>query len=289
MFVKGKHIIPVSEIDLPLGYKLRPDKLNRFLVRIKAFTLLASVPFFGHAWAGQMANLSNGMFQQMIKTMINGPNANFTFRQWSSAYKDWILTHSKEMFTDYWGGKAGAVTEFGQRMQFFGVFEGQLRDEGGKAIRKQSTIRKLLTTDSLFVTRNMAEITLAATTYKAFAKNTMVTNKVTGELINMYDAYEMRNGMIEFAEGVELDPEEVNSFRVSLQKMLRDMNGNYSAYDKTLLSRRWYGPSIEFMRKFMEPFVMNRVGVERYSIEEGNVIEGYYTGPVVKSMQWNLL
>lgn len=301
MFGNGvMNVKPPGKSWLEKKTGINPYKLNSTLLNLKSAFVLSANPLSGHAYGTQIGNAGNAMIQQLISTHVNNGDTNFTISQWFDAYKYMTTTGVMDLSKDWWEGRTGNKSEFGQMLDKFGVFEGEVKNRAGKSLQDKNTIRRLFSTDLLFVVRNSVEITIGATTYKAFSDNYMVEwqeNKIP-----ISEAYEMIDGIMTLKKGVKFpeateqeyqdylkalennDIETINNyidkgefiFKNKIQNLLRQINGTYATYDKVLLQRYWWGANIMWMRNWAESLLRNRYGSKEYSYERGEYVEGYW-------------
>lgn len=283
-FYYGRDIVDSKGGTFKLGKTtIRTDKVLSKLRGYKSFLTMAALPS-PFIIAGQMANVANGMFNQLIHTLVRDGHAKFTFKQWVKAHYDYgkysvgfssVFSKGSEgtLMGDYFNGRTGETqSKFGKMMDYFQVLEGRVEDQNFEKMRDKNILRKVAKGDMLFFVRQSAELRLYGTTFLAYMKSQQV--KINGEEATLWDAYDGTS----LKPGTTIDgqPVDEGQVRADVQRLLRITQGNYAKYDKTLLENRWYGPGIMYMKKFWVEFYMARYGSNRFNIDAQDMIEGYW-------------
>lgn len=109
--------------------------------------------------------------------------------------------------------------------------------------------------------------------------------------IPVFEAYTQNEfGEVVIRSDVDWTKEDEKSVMSSVFSEIRRTQGNYASSDKTRAERGILGRFLVFYRKYLLPFVLNRFGARRDSIESGEVAMGYYNALIRGLMyyKWKL-
>lgn len=279
-FIYGMDVSSKHKAELQLGKRtFRLDKILGKLRGIKSFLTMAALPG-SYIIANQMGNVANGIFNQLIHTLVRDGHFKFTFKQWLAAHVEYgrysvgiMGSNEGSLAGDYLNGRIGeSQSKFGKLMDHFNVLENRVQDEHYQIMRDKNHWRKLFRGDFLFFIRNAAELRLYGTTFLAYMKSQQV--EINGQKATLWDAYDGNK----LKANVTMDGQPVNEdiIRTDIQYMLRITQGNYAKFDKTLLENRWYGSGIMWMKKFWVEFFLARYGTNRFNVTNQDMIEGYW-------------
>lgn len=243
------------------GKNFRWEKIFGTLLGARAAGLMMN------SFLPQIPNYLNGLFQQLIETAGAKGLANFTFNQWQQAQRETMSTHLVSYAKDM--QKTGNKSKFTLMLEYFDAIPGELLDNVGYE-RDNNGIRKLLSSDIMYLVKNSVEWELAASTFIAFSKNYMING------VSLWDSFEERKGLLEVKEGLEVTPQIIDDISSRVRKLQWEVNGNYAKFDKSLLEKEWYGRAAFFLKKFMVPFFERRIGLRRFSAITGEATEGYW-------------
>jgi hypothetical protein len=266
-------------------HDVRLDKTLGRLRGMRSWTLLAAHPLQFFTWFKELGNMANSTFQSIILSLGKNGSIKFSLRQYKNAIKDYTFKYQKDLMRDYWDGQVGNKSYFGGMLDYFNVLEGRVVDIAGDPIFKRSIIKKLFSTDLLWVVKNGAELFNASTVFITYMKSNFL--KHHGQDISYFDAFEQVGGEIKLKPGItsvnggEVDVAEI---RTDIQRILRITQGAYARLDQPLTARTWYGAGLIWMRQYFLEFMMIRFGKRQHNINEGRHVEGYWL-QTVKSMK----
>lgn len=109
--------------------------------------------------------------------------------------------------------------------------------------------------------------------------------------IPVFEAYaENEFGEVVIRKDVDWTKEDEKGVMSAVFSEIRRTQGNYASADKTRAERGILGRFLVFYRKYLLPFVLNRFGARRDSLESGEVAMGYYNALIRGLMyyRWNL-
>lgn len=172
--------------------------------------------------------------------------------------------------------KVGDKSLIGQVLDYFMVMPESLN--GVFTDKSEYTILKEKMT-ILSSPKNMSEFEVMLVQFLTFANNKMVD--VNGKKIplgNIEDIFEKgKNGVVKFKKGVNFSNQDEASFIKIFRKYTREIAGAYRPTERTQLETHWAGKAVMYMHKYLAPGISNRYAGRRYSIEEGDITEGYYS------------
>ncbi|MGL5075685.1 MAG: hypothetical protein ACRDBG_07560, partial [Waterburya sp.] len=232
-------------------------------------TAFKSLMTFSFEATGQGVNLLNGVFQQTIVSVLNSGEGTFSFKEVLAAYKTYIANTGGRIADT---GKLIDKSYMTQLSEYFN-FQGSYVDEFGRQLDSKGVLRNINTSLSLTI-KNAVEDALAMTTMIAHLKSKKVKTQ-GGQIISLYDSFNIVDGTLKLRDDVLLTKEEVDATRQKLQDFQRKVNGNYAKLDKTKLETFVWGRALLFFKKYMAPLYMTRFGKKRYSLEEQSIEEGY--------------
>lgn len=125
--------------------------------------------------------------------------------------------------------------------------------------------------------REFGELQISGTTLLAVLRNTEVKTK-NGETIKLSDAYEIgKDGIIKLKDNVDFTAKEFEQIKGTVQRILRDTQGNYAKIDRTQAERHAIGSIFFFMRKYVVPLFMDQWHTRRF-----NGYVGYSSGSSIE-------
>jgi hypothetical protein len=125
--------------------------------------------------------------------------------------------------------------------------------------------------------REFGELQISGTTLLAVLRNTEVKTK-SGETIRLSDAYEIgKDGNIKLKDNVDFTTKEFEQVKATVQRILRDTQGNYAKIDRTQAERHAIGSIFFFMRKYVVPLFMDQWHTRRF-----NGYVGYSSGSSIE-------
>ena len=243
------------------------------LLALRSFSIFSAFTpgqFMGNLWS-QTVNLMGGQIQQIIKTAIKSGNARFTFRDYLWAQSEYAR-NSMSFARDV--GKVSEKSFWTQFSELYDVIELSYIGNFGEQIYNRGIFRQL-STGNLAFWKNLVEHELFMSSLMAFSKSYHIDTP-TGPLA-LKDAYILVDGNLQLKDGVFISDKEQQQIKGYMASLLRDINGNYSKLDRTLIENYWYGKTLLFMRKWMIPQFATIYGDEKYSVEQDRFIMGSHT------------
>lgn len=154
------------------------------------------------------------------------------------------------------------------------AIQGEIHDEIGQRVTG-NIARKMFRTNSLFLMTSLGEHQIQLTGMKAMLLGRKVETNA-GENIPLYDAFIAdKNGRYGLRNDVKFSQDDLAKFTRDLHGVNRELNGNYSDFNKTMLQRKWFGNLIIKFRKYIYPAFRARFASEHVDYERNNVDAGY--------------
>lgn len=193
----------------------------------------------------------------------------FNNKEWVSGYKEYFKNLVNFSFLeDTKGGKGSKIS---QLLTHYGTFQGEFLNEFGKHVG-QGVVNKLFRRSALFFSIHGAEHMIQTTQMIAAMKHIKMSDGKT----SLFDAWEVgKDGYIKIKDGVKWDDSSDNNFKNLVQSINKD-RGNYSEFDKSALSRLWWGKMIIMFRRHIFNGIKSRWGASYVDYERGSATEGYY-------------
>lgn len=194
--------------------------------------------------------------------------------------KDW-LAGQKIYMGELLSGKflADAIDPVKSKITQLGIMhdaiQGEFRDKYGKNITG-NVLQRYFTKDTLFIINHIAEHQIQLTGMLSLMNATKVKLK-DGSEVTLYEAYVKNDkGFYKLREDAIWSDKQQQDFIRTLHGISRDLNGNYAAYDKSMLQRYALGKLILQYRKYLYTAWRTRFGSRRFDYEKGTIQEGYY-------------
>jgi hypothetical protein len=107
----------------------------------------------------------------------------------------------------------------------------------------------------------------------------LMGRKVTttkGETISLYDAYVPdKDGRYHLRKDINFTKDDLTQFISELHSVNRNLNGNYSELNKTMLQHKWYGNAMLKFRKYIYDSFRTRWATEHIDYERNTPEVGY--------------
>lgn len=249
------------------GINIRGEKLLNKLLGMRAWSLMSG------SVLSQGANLMNGIIQGVITAASKKGNLPFSPADWLKAHGEVMTIYAGTTVADMM--RTGNKSKFTLMMDYFQAIPEDLLNNVGYEL-ENSLLKKTMSSDVLFFTKNAIEWELSAATFNTMIKTYTVNYR--GEQVRMWDMFETKNGRLEPRDMTPQENavfvQEMDRFIRQLNAANRDINGNYASLDKTLAERAWLGRAVFFLKKFVISFVDVRYRGRRYSHEHEAYIEG---------------
>ena len=250
-------------------FNVGPVKINVNKVGEKLGFMTALLNMAGNVLAG-LSNVTIGNVMTLGEA-IGGKY--YSGKDWMNAQKEYnkALLGGK-FLSDSIDPVKSKITQLGI---MFDAIQGEFRDKYGKNITG-NVLQRYFTKDSLFIINHMAEHQIQLTGMLALMYNTKVKLK-NGEESNLYDAFvKNEKGFYKMREDAIWSETDQLNFIKKLHGVSRDLNGNYSSYDKSMLQRYALGKLVLQYRKYIYTAWRTRIGSNRFDFEKGTTQEGYY-------------
>ena len=242
-----------------------------------AHTIGTGVWSIGGATWSQLTNRIGGEYQALIRTAVKSGNAKFSLSDYAWAtweYQKNIAAHVNDL------GKVSNRSFWGEMADLFEVRELNYINQFGEQIYNRGLWRQI-NWSNLSVAKNVTEHSLAVKPFMAFAKNYHIDTPA-GK-VALKDAFEMQGGRLVLKPGIEISDSEMSDIRGYVAGMLRAINGNYGAMDRTFLEQDWRGKTILFMRKWLTPLVVSKYHAKKFNLEEDSVTSGHIRESILLS------
>lgn len=154
------------------------------------------------------------------------------------------------------------------------AIQGEIENEFGQKVTG-NLARKFFDVGSFFFLTSAGEHVLQTVNMKAMmAARKVKTN--AGETISLYDAFVAdKDGRYSLRKDIDFTEADLSKFMRDLHGVNRDLNGNYSEFNKVELQRKWYGNLAMKFRKYMYSTYRSRWSTERVNYEKNTVEVGY--------------
>lgn len=107
-------------------------------------------------------------------------------------------------------------------------------------------------------------------------RSVKLKNSKTGKEVNLWDAYEFKNGELKLIDGFEHSSLEKRKLSVDIKNMNKMIHGNYSQNDKVAMQESALGQSAMMFKKWMYNFGKSRWGNKYYDETVKDFQEGRY-------------
>lgn len=201
-------------------------------------------------------------------------------KNWAWAQKEYSI-RIPNFLADISNPVKSKITQLGI---LYDAIQGEFRDKYGKNITG-SAMKRYATNDTFFIINHTGEHQIQLTGMLALMDATKVTLR-DGSKVSLYDAYKVNDkGFYKLRDDAVWSKEEDAKFIKTLHGISRDLNGNYAAFDKSMLQRYWWGKLAMQYRKYLYSAWRSRFASERVDWERGDVQAGYYRTFLTKFWQ----
>lgn len=241
--------------------------LNKLAGSLMGFA--AKSVFIGNIFAAAKNTISTRI-QIMIQANVNQnvySQANFNKANGQA------VKYVRDLLSDY--TKVGDKSLIGQVLDYFSVLPDNIN--GQFTSKTEFTIAKEKMT-LLASPKAFSEFEVMLVQFLTFANNEMI--EVNGRKISLGNIEEIFekgvDGVVKFKDGVKFPKKQELAFVKIFRKYTREIAGAYRQTEQTQLETAWAGKLVMYMKKYLAPGISNRYAGRRYSIEEGDITEGYY-------------
>lgn len=272
MHVFGKMRKPGEDIKI-FGLKFNTAKL------IDSFNKYVT-------FKGLALNLSAGIANPLI--------SNFLIRQ--EAFAKQHVTHADILAADkfflkhgagYFGSIGSLTTDnklrlFAEKFDMIQDYTSRLHD----LKTDRDRYMRLLNTSRFFFMNQLGELQVSTRMGTAILHNIKVDHN--GTQIPLIDAYEVRDKQLVLKEGVNIDE---NAVYLKIQKVNRDLFGNFSDLDRAAIKQWALGRAAMVFRSWMPSGFTRRFVGEHFDFSTGHMTEGMYVtmwkflGGLIKEMR----
>lgn len=250
-----------SDVYFPIGIDL-----NKASNKISYWTSVISL-------AG---NITSGMRNSQIGNFMNLSEA-YGGRYYD--VKDWLKAnaiYAKQMPQNFLDYTTNTKSKLNQLIMQFSAIQGEFRDKYDKMITTGTEISNLFNSDALFLVQHATEHQIQGTAMIAMMLKEKVKFKGSDKEVSLWDAYEMRDGIVQLKSGVFFPAVLQDSFIRRLQEMNRQNHGNYSAIHKGVAQRNWLGHMMLVFKKHLFTTIKARWQPARIDYSRGELVEGYH-------------
>lgn len=247
----------------------------------------SSISVLGFKPIANVKNNISGKFQIMLTSMTD-PNVIST--QNIGKAQGYVGIHMKDMIVDM--TKSGNRSLIGQLADYFDFMQGEFMNDYGEKI-------------DWSMIRTVADLKGFAMSIKGFAEmeqqyvlgiGILMTQMVkrNGQLIRMIDAYELKDGLLQPKDGVEIDRKQEMRVRSFIKEINSRANGNVNKIDAAVFEKYALGRMAYHMNKWFIPSAMYRIGSTNYNVQLNEIEAPIYTDALrsmyflFKENGWNL-
>jgi hypothetical protein len=248
-------------------------KFQRFIVSRMAFVRRTTMAF---NLSSEVANAANNIYQIMVNNGIYGVNEKAILKAAGKAGRKMITDQGDILST-------GNNKEVMRAYRFFGS-GGQIEDTDKLAGTIRSSFwRKWANTDTIYRTRELAEVHFGLTMMYSIGSKTLV--ELNGRYVPIYDAYEIRDNRYVPKQGAVIPENVLKNFRRDLNKMSVDLRGAYGT-NAPHAGKFILGKMFLFFKGFFVPQLMRRWVTD---VNYGTGTVNYATSGIVYKEMVNML
>lgn len=256
-------------INLPFVGKVSIDKLFGKLISITAWRT-----FSGNI-ISPVQNTLGTFFQSIVN--MGEKNGWFTKRSMAWAQAEFVK-QSKNLVSDY--DKYGNKSLIGQMIDYFQVLS---HDRSSMIGHKTQWNKYRNFGEILTAPKDLSEYHAQIYTFLAIIKNTIVKD-VNGKSISLYEAYEIKNGIISLKDGIQLTKSDENRFKDKLHDIQLKMLGAYRDNQRNISQKYLLGRALFFMNQYLVPGFQHRYGKKSFSLSQERDEEGFYRSSIMGYM-----
>jgi len=242
---------------------------------INSFLGLSSLQIMTFNYPAHVVNIISGEIQNILEST---GGKYFTFKDYLRA-KSLYLANVGNFWEDY--SKEGHKSFWGALSERFDVPQGDFMNSLGKKT-KFSRLRDMKS--HLMMLKSMGEHETQVSVLMAMMNNYKV--KLNGNVIPLNEAFDNVRGSVSLKEGVTkidgsaLTDLDLDRFQDRVHGVVRQLQGAYSPFDRTVAEKTLLGKLAFYMRKYFVPMAYRRFETFKYDYEEQEYKEGYYTTTV---------
>ena len=247
----------------------------------------SSISVLGFKPIANVKNNISGKFQIMLTSMTD-PNV-ITTKNIGKA-QGYVSMHMKDMIVDM--TKSGNRSLIGQLADYFDFMQGEFMNDFGEKI-DWSVIRTAADLKGLAMSiKGFSEMEQQYVLGVGILMTQMVKRK--GQYIRMIDAYELKDGLLQPKDGVEIDAKKEMKVRSFIKEINSRANGNVNKIDAAVFEKYALGRMAYHMNKWFIPSALYRIGKINYNVQLNEIEAPIYTD-ALKSMyflfkenNWNI-
>jgi len=232
--------------------------MNNFLGLSSLQIMVLNIP-------AHITNVISGEIQNVIESSAN---KYFSFKDYLRA-KVIYAANVHKFWEDY--SREGHQSRWSTFAQYFDVPQGEFLDNLG---RKTNFSRIRSIKSHLMIIKGTGEHEIQVSTLIAMMENYKV--KLNGNYVPLHQALETIRGEVKIKEGAEVTQQDLDKFQNRVHAVLRELNGAYSKFDKSIAEKTLLGKLGFYMRKYFIPMAYRRFETFKYDYEEQAFKEGYY-------------
>ena len=261
---------------------------NAFVIKSTSLLMkAASFGFFGLDIQSAIVNTSGMYIQSAILASGDRHLNELTLADgtvWAHA------TVMKQLTMGVYNKAQGKPIEL-QLFEIFDISEGRLAIKMSEPLSR-TLGRDLMNLSFFYSPRKFGELANMSSMLGGFMKHKLIKQTINGveKEIAYRDAWVLKDGKLTLAEGIDkeydINGKKFISFRNLMQEKARTL-GSVSSLDTPQMSRHWIGKILSFLRSFLTPIIISRVGFmtknkkwyipeERYNLATGEAEMGSY-------------
>jgi hypothetical protein len=177
-------------------------------------------------------------------------------------------------------------------LDYFEVMQDQTELEGKGSTDKQ-WLKNILGLNWMFVTLNAGEFFNQSRLGMSMMLDHQLVNKTTGEISNVWNAYELVNNKLQLKKGYEFSFDDRSKLVNKIRGVNQYIHGRYTTEDSSRLQRYWLGRLAFQFRKWLFPAIEQRFRNRYYDERIEDFVEGRYKTIAhfvleAKKMSWNI-
>jgi hypothetical protein len=199
----------------------------------------------------------------------------FNKKDYGKAVKDYIK-YLPGIMSDV--GKNRPESFLGQIIEYFDAQEGKTMEQLTTNIFGPK-FKNITKADQLMFVQKSGELQLAVVPLLAMLHNNKITTK-DGKEIALIDAFELKNGRLSVKDNVEFTRTDKVRIINKVNGLNRSLQGIYDKFNRSALSKRWYGKLLLLFRSWMLANFRRNWGYAGKSLrvdhEMGQITEGIF-------------
>jgi hypothetical protein len=220
-----------------LGKEMEANKLSSSINKFSAYNV------FPFNFLQGVANVAHGNVL-IVEEALAGQF--FTFKDYRKGVTDYVK-YLPGIMNDI--GKNRPESFLGQLIEYFDAQEGQTMAQLTENIFG-SKFKNVAKAEQLMFLQRSGELQLATVPLLAMLYNNKITTK-DGKEIPLIEAFEMKNGKLQTIDNVEFTREDKRVLMNKVHGLNRSLQGIYDKFNRSALSRKWYGKLLLLFRSWM--------------------------------------